>query len=85
MRLAETDGRYLVSPGIDFIYAITYLGDKHLDDIYRVWFKADTVKVNVELEKKNDFLSAEEIVVLTGAPVDSDILVRQVGKLSNFE
>lgn len=55
-----------------------------MDDIYRVWFKADTVKVNVELEEKKDFLSVEEIVALTGAPGESDILVRQVGRIIQF-
>lgn len=56
-----------------------------MDAIYSAWFKTDTVSVEIDLEKIDDFLSAEEIAELTGAPRDSRILVNEINGVIVFK
>ena len=46
-----------------------------MDAIYSTWFATDTVHVEIDLEEKDEFLTAQEIAELTGAPRNSHILV----------
>ena len=55
-----------------------------MDDVYKEWFDSSTVTVKVDLKNANDFLTSSEIAELTGAPRDSNILVKQDGAVISF-
>ncbi|WP_167088191.1 YhbY family RNA-binding protein [Massilia frigida] len=76
--------RLLMPPEWSVAARIFFRGEMPLDAICREWFKTDTVKVKVELDNADEFLSAEEIAELTGAPKDSDIVVSRVGDVIQF-
>ncbi|MBJ7310932.1 hypothetical protein ACFOLJ_17625 [Rugamonas sp. CCM 8940] len=46
-----------------------------MDSTYAKWFDNGSVVVDVQLEDSDEFLSEEEIIMLTGAPKGSEILV----------
>ena len=56
-----------------------------MDEVYRQWFDASTVTVDVQMDNSEAFLTDLEIAELTGAPKNSTIIVKKTEKGISFE